>query len=212
MNFWINKTIKKVFHKKNQKGLTLVELLIVVSIVVFLVLLAAWFYRSQVLKGKDTRRKADLKRIQVAVEEYEKDNNCYPTPDLVTCEPGTGLEPYLDDIPCDPDSEASYLYEHDSTGNCPSWYRLLANLEDPNDPEAQSACGPGGTFNYYISSPNAPTCNLIESHYFGCKGGVCLEILWDNNRPGPECDPNYTSSSCYGQCGPPQNECKPWNE
>ena len=49
------------------------------------------YLRSQVFKGNDARRKADLKRIGVAVEEYEKDKNCYPLPSLLTCNPGKGL-------------------------------------------------------------------------------------------------------------------------
>lgn len=196
---------------KNFKGFTLTEMLIVVSIVTFLILMVLLAFRSQIFKGNDAKRKGDIHRIQVAIEEYEKDNNCYPLPDDIVCDPGTGLQPYLEKIPCDPITEASYLYEIQDS-SCPRWYRLLANLENENDEDAQSYCGPGGTYNYYASSPNAPTCNLSESSFYGCKDAVCVPILWDNFRPGPECDPNYQNSTCYGQCGPDANECQPWNE
>ena len=82
--------------------MTLVELLIVVSIIILLVLIAIAFFRGQLFKGLDAKRKADINRIKVAIEEYEKDHDCYPPPQIVVCDPGTGLSPYLDKIPCDP--------------------------------------------------------------------------------------------------------------
>jgi type II secretory pathway pseudopilin PulG len=192
-------------------GFTLTEVLIVIGIIVFLILVAMVAFRSQIFKGRDAKRKGDIHKIQVAIEEYEKDNNCYPLPSEVVCDPGTGLQPYLDNIPCDPTTNASYLYEIEDS-SCPDWYRLLANLENETDLDAQFACGPGGTYNFYASSPNAPACSLRESDFYGCKLGVCAPIMWDNARPGPECDPNYQSSSCYGQCGPAGNECEPWGQ
>lgn len=197
--------------RNKDSGLTLVELLVVVGIIVFLILMAVLAFRGQIFKGNDAKRKGDIHKIQVAIEEYEKDHNCYPLPSQITCDPGTGLQPYLDKIPCDPTTDASYLYEIEQSG-CPGWYRVLANLEDLNDPDAMNSCGSNGSYNYYASSPNAPSCHLVESEYYGCKGGTCVPILWDNERPGPECDPNYQNSTCYGQCGPQANECEPWEQ
>ena len=77
----------------NKRGLTLVELMIVVGIIAFLTLIATIYLRSQSHKGNDARRKADLRRISIAVEEYEKDNNCYPLSTLMTCSPGNSLDP-----------------------------------------------------------------------------------------------------------------------
>jgi len=196
---------------KLSSGLTLTELLIVVSIIVLLVLIAIWYFRSQIFKGNDAKRKGDIHRIQVAVEEYEKDNNCYPLPNLVTCSPGDGLKPYISQIPCDPTTSASYYYEYENS-LCPSWYRLNAFLENENDTDISGVCGPGGVFNYYASSPNAPICNLVGSDFYGCRSGACVPIFWDNSRPGPECDPNYQSISCYGQCGPSETECQQWDQ
>jgi|SRR5688572_26853237 len=192
------------------KGLTLVELIIVVGILIILIILALAFFRGQLFKGKDARRKADVDRIKIAVEEYEKDHDCYPPPQIVVCDPGTGLDPYLDKIPCDPGTNASYYYDYENTV-CPSWYRIYAKLDNEQDPAALSACGPDQSFNYYQSSPNAPDCTLIDmGDYFGCKNGQCVEIYWDTSRPGPECDPNYQSPTCYSQCGSAQAECKSW--
>ena len=71
--------------------------------------------RSQILKGNDARRKADIARIQVAVEEYEKDNDCYPT--TVVCgSSNQEITPYLKEVPCDPITKQSYAYEPSGPG------------------------------------------------------------------------------------------------
>lgn len=199
------KTIKK-YHK----GLTLTELLVVVTIILMLVFISIWFFRNQALKGNDAKRKGDVRTIQVAIEEYEKDNNCYPLPDQIVCNPGTGLKPYISKIPCDPITDASYVYDIEDS-SCPSWYRIYANLENLNDPDLLASYGPGGTYNYCASSPNAPGCSLTESDFYGCKNGVCVPLFWDAARPGPECDPNYKDPNCFGKCASPVAECKPWN-
>lgn len=195
-------------RKNISKGVTLIELLIVVSIIVFLALIGIWYFRSQIFKANDARRKADLHRIQVAIEEYEKDHNCYPPPELLVCSPGTGLKPYINKIPCDPTTGASYDYQYDAP-TCPTWYRLATVLEVTNDPDANANCDP---YNYTASSPNAPVCNtnFSTSNYYGCKSGACVPLLWNSSRPGVECDPHYLNANCYDQCGDPRRECQQW--
>lgn len=191
---------------KKMKGMTLIELVIVVTIIAAVAVIALAIYRAQADKALDAKRKADLARIQVAVEEYEKDNECYPPPQLLNCNPGTGLLPYLDKIPCDPVTKASYYYDYDASV-CSDWYRLYSNLADASG----NAIGPNGAFNYYVSSPNAPDAALTQiGNLFGCRGGFCVPVLWNNLRPGPECDPTFKSATCYGQCGVPSAQCVPW--
>jgi type II secretory pathway pseudopilin PulG len=193
-------------------GVSLIEVIIVLVVLIILIVIFLIFFRNQIYKGNDARRKGDIARIKVAVEEYEKDKNCYPEPQLVTCEPGRGLMPYINKIPCDPVTGASYFYEYDTSSSCARWYRVYANLELANDPDAQSYCGPGGSFNYYAGSPNAPACQYTDTGtFYGCMSGLCVPILWDNERPGPQCDPNFQRSDCFGQCGSPATECKSWH-
>jgi len=203
----------------NRKGLTLVELLIVVSVISFLAILITVFLRSQVFKGNDARKKADIKRIGIAVEEYEKDNNCYPIASLVSCNPGKGLTPYINKIPCDPITKASYMYEHEDS-SCPRWYRIYGLIENESDVDYIDNIGPNGDFTYYYSSPNAPSPSQAVSggsevtepptDFYGCISGACTLLTWDPTRPGPSCDPNFQNPTCYGQCANPVNECEPW--
>ncbi|HJY98628.1 MAG TPA: type II secretion system protein [Patescibacteria group bacterium] len=208
---------------------TLVELIIVLAIIAFLAVIAIMYLRGQLFKGNDAARKADLDRIQIASEEYEKDNNCYPP--YISC--GIIAEqpvyPYLKDVPCDPVTNASYIYVPDDSSTCPKWYKIYAKLENEVDPLAIPGIGPNQAFNYVAGSPNSPpdTSSGTGSEdtgggdpggiqgLFGCFSGACQPILWDPSRPGAECDPHFARDDCYGACldaqGLPVNECVPWN-
>ena len=188
------------------------EILIVLSIFSFLILLTTIYLRTQIFKGNDARRKTDLARIKIAVEEYEKDHDCYPLPSLLVCSPaGSGLRPYLDKIPCDPVSGESYFYEPENL-TCPSWYRIYAKLENEKDSDYLAGIGPDSAYSYYVSSPNAPSLGgEPPSGFYGCFSGVCQPISWDPARPGPECDPNYGSlATCNEVCGVTVFTCTPW--
>ena|SRR3989344_2744782 len=141
--------------KKYSRAFTLTELIIVVSIISFLAVMAMAYFRSQIFKGNDARRKADIKKIQIALEEYEKDHDCYPPAEFVVCEPGDGLLPYMSQIPCDPTSDTSYLYDYENDA-CPGWYRIYTKLEYAQDPNITPGIGPGSLYNYYQGSPNSP--------------------------------------------------------
>lgn len=196
--------------KGNAKGITLIELIIVIVLIGILILIFITYFRSQLFKANDAKRKGDIERIKIAIEEYEKDHNCYPAPQLVTCDPGNGLSSYLEKIPCDPVTNASYYYDYDASA-CSRWFRIYTNVEE-SDTDAMETCGPSGSFNYFAGSANAPSCQLSQSgNFYGCRSGVCVPIFWDESRPGPECDPNFQSSTCYGQCGP-TTECVTWSQ
>jgi len=177
-----------------------------VAIVAILVLLVISAFTRQIVKGNDAKRKANLDRIKIAVEEYEKDKNCYPL--TVTCPTDAGIGPYLKNIPCDPVTESPYFYEPEPLKTCPSWFRMYADLQNTKDPSLLPGIGPGGAYNYYVSSPNAPVPAPVAGGFnYGCKSGSCEEVYPDSE--GNYCQPNYPASDCgSGGCFQDgSNEC-----
>lgn len=255
------------------RGLTMIELLVVLAILSIFILAALFAYKTQLAKGRDARRKADLNKLQKILEDYLNDENCYP--DNLTC--GVSFTPYLSQVPCDPVNNIyyNYFYSYDDGLTCRKWYKIYSKLENTKDPIIErmgcaSGCGPSGNYNYWISSPNmnevaqilpgeawwppiagvtppegaptlpagatpTPTPTVIVGptstptltptppagptstptptifptptsspvgNYYGCFSGVCAPLS------GPDCEPNYLDSDCFGQCVFPQNECK----
>lgn len=176
---------------------TLIELIIVIAILAILAVIAIVAFRNQIFKGNDAKRKADLNRIGVAAEEYEKDHNCYPPADLVVCTPvDSGLQPYLNNIPCDPITHLSYYYEP-GPGSCPAWYRIFTKLENTTDASIFPGIGFNGEDNFYTGSPNAPPPyeSGVVTGYWGCINRACVPVVVSS--PGhPICNPTYTDPSC----------------
>ncbi len=122
----------------NKKGFTLIELLIVIAIIGLLSTLAVVALGSARVKARDSKRLADLKQIQTALELYYTDQNKYPAgtdTDLGTTQAAclnaasgfttTGcVTPYMGQVPTDPLSPGKYLY----TGTT-STYTITGALE-----------------------------------------------------------------------------------
>lgn len=65
-------------HLALTKGFTLMELLVVIAIMAILVSLGTVSYSNAQKKSRDSKRKADIKSIQNAMEQYFADNGAYP--------------------------------------------------------------------------------------------------------------------------------------
>lgn len=145
------------------KGFTLLELLITITILSILATVGLGQYRSSQMKARDAQRKADLGNIARALEMYYNDHESYPLADggRISVE-GVGLDwgtefstddaIYMKALPKDPqDPEHYYCYESDG-----SYYALYAYLENENDPDYHQPgfqCS-GSEYFYFVSSPN----------------------------------------------------------
>lgn len=120
----------------NKKGFTLIELLIVVAIIGLLSTLAVVALGSARVKARDSKRLADLKQVQTALELYYTDQNAYPSGSAVNlgdtdhkCLNATGwaaagcTDPYMGQVPVDPQS-GNYVYTSASSS-----YSITATLE-----------------------------------------------------------------------------------
>ena len=63
---------------RNKKGFTLIELLVVIAIIGLLSTLAVVALNSARSKSRDSKRVADIKQVQTALELYFADQNGYP--------------------------------------------------------------------------------------------------------------------------------------
>jgi len=135
-----------------RRGVTLIEVLVVMTILVLLVMamISGLNPIYQVNKGKDATRKKDLKRISIAFEEYYNDKGCYPDAavlaDLMNqdnCKTNIASFPQLAPWPCDPDGQP-YNIEIENA-SCVSWFTAVTRLVTEG---AKTMC------NYGVASTN----------------------------------------------------------
>lgn len=139
----------------NKKGFTLIELLVVIAIIGLLSTLAVVALGQAREKARDSKRLADLKQIQTALELYYTDNNAYPTGTALNlgedagalCLGSSGFgaagctSPYMGQVPPDP-QKATKSYVYNATGTS---YSIVAELEGTvNDLTGTITLSPSG--------------------------------------------------------------------
>jgi len=149
-NNMMSYTMKDMMKKlRYRDGFTLMELLIVMVILAVLVAIATGTYASSSRRGRDNRRKNDLRNLTTALETYYSDKGRYPTSnsagemvgccaspgcgDVQVCEWGgqfkdTNGTLYMVLTPEDPLSSQTYFYEAGTDS-----YRIYAKLENTLD-------------------------------------------------------------------------------
>lgn len=193
-----------------KNGYTLVEILVVTTILVVLgiLLLIGINPMAQIYKGYDARRKADLQKIKTALENYYSDHECYPVFPITdsaglpsyTCE-SDFLRPYLDSMPCDPNSKKPYtIYLVPAVSVCPQNFAAYAKISSYYDPNANDIAKCPDTIE--VHSPNMTNFDTIYGcsgqvevcpiHY-GCKKGACVVVADDRI---PSCSPSFCDSKC----------------
>ena len=101
-------------------GFTLIELMIVMSLIVILASIGLTIYTSSVIRAKESVLKEDLFRMRDAIDQYYADKGKYP----VTLD-SLVSEKYLRSIPVDP-----------FTNSADTWRSIQSEL-DPTNPTAE---------------------------------------------------------------------------
>ena len=104
-------------QKNNKNAFTLLELLVVISIIGILITLGATAYSTAQKKGRDAKRKSDIKTMQNGFEEYYSKNTLYPT---TTTLAGSDNTIFPSGLPTDPKNSGNYVYTYGlgSTSYC----------------------------------------------------------------------------------------------
>ena len=199
-------------RKNNWQGFTLTELLVVISILTILGLLALININplTQFFRGYDTVRKADLAKIKIAFESYYSDHGCYPEISVLSQCGSNVLSPYLEKIPCDPNSNEpykTYLPEAESP-TCPQKYTVYADLSNKLDPNGDSIRYCPDTI--VASSAESRDADIIRGcsdlafsiTYYGCKNATCILVAQDYEPPPAGCNKVWESdkSNCENKC------------
>ncbi len=110
---------------QTSRGFTLIELMVVISIIAILATVGLVVYSSAQKNARDGKRVGDLQEIQKALEQYYSINTQYPAT------LGSSLSSYFQggSIPTDPNS-GNYTYHACSTDAIPKHYVACANLEN----------------------------------------------------------------------------------
>lgn len=164
--------IRKKIQPKFLKGFTLIEMLVVISLIGILAALALVSFGASQKQARDTARKSDLKQYQTALEMYGNlTNGLFPsrtaaaTASTTLCSDlNIRLEP---DITCSEDSkytsDNTYIYRYISDGSngtaSATKYVLWAKLENNATTTYWVVCS-NGKVGQSTSAPSSSTCPI----------------------------------------------------
>ncbi|MFA7050238.1 MAG: prepilin-type N-terminal cleavage/methylation domain-containing protein, partial [Patescibacteria group bacterium] len=141
--------------KQKQKAFTLIELLVVIAIVGILATLAVVALQQARSRARDSKRLADVKQLQTALELFFNENNRYPTEEEWNSGQIAGIDGiYMQNIPAAPavadgactEEQNSYIYQPQNNDRT---YLLSFCLgKDSNNLDSGLKClTPGGILN-----------------------------------------------------------------
>jgi len=154
------------FLTVQNSGFSLIELLVVVTIIAILTFAFFNVARETRRNSLDSRRKGDLTQVKVALAQYFEINRSYPESDgngKMKCPSGSGLtwgqdalacggQTYMRQLPKDP---GRFQYCYDATPiSAPTTYSLRAYMEKSNNaninPAVVDPATCTGTYNFIL--------------------------------------------------------------
>jgi len=133
----------KVTKRANQKGFTLLELLVVVSIIGLILAMGTVAFMTAQQRGRDSKRRADMQAMQKGFEQYNASNGSYDS-----CANMATIDFLPGGLPSDPRPANSYVCTGSATTYC-----ACAELEDPGSGNSDdSACDFAPSGDYYCVS------------------------------------------------------------
>ena len=102
------------------RGFTLIELIVVMSLIILLATIGLMAHQSSLKRGREAVLREDLYRMRDAIDQFYADKNKYPA-DLNELVSGN----YMRRVPVDP-----------TTGSAETWQVVPAE-PDPNNPSAE---------------------------------------------------------------------------
>ncbi len=154
--------------KHFKSGFTLVELLIVITIIALLSGVVIGYVSDAGKKGRDSKRMQNIDQLAKAINLYFSQDGSLPTGTTGWCTyisnpdgPAPGynkqfandIAPYIANVPLDPTKAGmvgDYLF--DNMDNVKGSYALCANLENPTGKTYDyTSCTGGAVYNYCIT-------------------------------------------------------------
>ena len=134
-----------------KKAYTLIEILIVATIIVLLTAVAVVSYSNFLKQSRDAKRKTDIEQIRAALEMYRSDSDSYDPYASDNCASYVSLTlgspKYIQSMPADPKSSSGFYYRCDIAADD---YTIGAFLETGTETPSCGNCGATTACNYCV--------------------------------------------------------------
>jgi type II secretory pathway pseudopilin PulG len=195
-------------------GFTMIELLVILVILAFLIMAGVFAAMRMITRANDGERIAHMQKYRTAFEGYFSDHGSYPNPSVLQNCGGPGMQPYMNEILCDPLTNTPYLYLIDANATHYAMYTTLVNADDPliATRKCQNGCGPDedgdGQSEYNLGITDSGvitgtgTQTVTQCTFNGQTAPTCL-----TSGGTPFCFPGSTNCCGGSTCSPSGDSC-----